>query len=309
MHLRLPGLTVGRLVPELSNLDLWIQRGYLLSEYRPDPSFLRVPIPLARSLAQPEQARIAATLGFATPQTKRFNYAYLDSLETSSLYSDLGDDDEDDDGVANWRRKLFVWTQLGDWCSEACYNEHQEQFRRRGFAERQERLERLEELRTAAALADARDRFLGALSDLWSALGADAPTLLHGRSGIDLGHYRTSFDQRVARDLELADDEEFRKRYIRGYELVQVPRFRNDIAGWREFVNSFARQLCLDETRGRSQSKLMQAVREAFDNAGEDEATFEDPEHLLTALRKIWQRPDRSRIAEGARTVSQYHLR
>jgi len=41
MRLRLPALTVGRRKSALASFDLWVQRGWLLSEYRPDP-ILRV---------------------------------------------------------------------------------------------------------------------------------------------------------------------------------------------------------------------------------------------------------------------------
>src|SRR3546814_19119570 len=55
--------------------------------------------------------------------------------------------------------------------------------------------------------------------------------------------FRSSIDERcwrerlgVDRDLELVTDPEFLARFINGCEVIDVPRFRMDIVGWRSFV-------------------------------------------------------------------------
>jgi hypothetical protein len=306
MHLRLPAITVGREVAGLSSFDLWVQRGRLLSAYRPDPTFLHVPVHLAKGLPQTELANLAIATGFTIRQTKRLRYRYVAAQVD-------GDEDEDDligpeeQEVGNWRRKLFVWTHLGDWCSEGCFDAHQHELKRRGFEERVQALEQLEALRALPARRATRDRFLGDLAKLWDRFGDAAPTLLRGGCELDLHFYGDLFDERVERDLELSEDLEFRDRFVRGFELVQVPRFRSDVAGWKEFVESLARQLVLDSTRGRSQSKLLKAVREAFKKVGTDERVLDDHKKLITALRDLW-RHSKPRLDRGsAAFVVRYH--
>lgn len=306
MTIRLPAIVVGRQVAAVSNFDLWIQRGRLLSDYRPDPGFLHVPLQLARGLPPAELARLAEGEGFAVRQTKSLRYRYV------AAPVEFGDE-EDEPGeseaaeIGNWRRKLFVWTNLGDWCSDPCFEANEASFRRRGYDDRVLALEQLQALRKPAEHAVAKDRFLGRVAALWDRFGDAAPTLLRGSTGLDRGAYEELFDQRVERDLALADDREYRDRFVRGFELVEVPRFRNDVAGWRSFVDSFATQLVLDASRGRSQSMLLKAVREALGTGRAGQAAWRDHRTLVAALRELWQQ-ERPRGSGPAARVERYYL-
>ncbi len=306
-HLRLPSIRVGRRRPELGSFDLWVQRGCLLSQYRPEPNFLRVPIHLSKGLSQTEQSQVAASSGFFVPTTRRLNYPFAMPPGLAPA-----DDDDDDDGEAeggNWRRRLFTWTRLGDWCSEACLVAERRNFRRKGHEARERRLECLETLRSGTVLRVERARFLTALGRLWTDFGSDAPALLRGDSGVDEAFYADLFDKRVERDLSLVSDREFRDRYLIGYELSAVPRFRPDVHGWAEFLESLARQVCLDATRSRSQSRLLAAIRAAIDAAGASADVLDDHDSLLTFLQKVFEdgeRGDRSAKA-AARIVAGYH--
>ncbi|MGE3918422.1 MAG: hypothetical protein AB7F78_22235, partial [Hyphomicrobiaceae bacterium] len=75
-----------------------------------------------------------------------------------------------------------------------------------------------------------------------------------------------------------------------GYELVQVPRFRLDVAGWRGFVNSFARQLCLSHLRGRSQSLMLKSLVDVLQEIGQSNDVFDDAGKLISTLRSEWGR-------------------
>lgn len=303
--LRLPNLSVGRKKPELSNFDVWVQRGYLLNPYRLDPSFLRVPIQLGKGLPPAEQATIAARFGFYVPQTKRLNYAYVGS---GASEADEADESDEEAEVRNWRRKFFVWTQLGDWCSEACYDLFKVQFRRRGSEERENRLTELAAFADGQTLAAARSRFLHSLTELWSAFGSDAPSLLRGAKQVDTPFYSALFNEKVGRDLEQARDPEFRQRFVSGYEVVSVPRFRNDVTGWQAFVRSLARELCADSRRRRSQSKLLNAVGHALEDTGLGTAPFEGNDTLLTTLRDRWLELKLTKSDGSVLLVANYHL-
>ena len=304
MFIRLPAMTVGRPRAALSNFDLWLQRGWLLSDFRPDPGFLHVQIQLGKGLPQTELARIAEGAGFAVRQTKTLRKRYVEAPIDFDDEDNLSDE-FDTPEIGNWRRKLFTWTNLGDWCSEACFEAHEKDFKRRGHEDRLHALEQLKALRNTAEHRTTKKKFLADIANLWDRFGEAAPTLLKGKEGaLHRDFYEELFEQRVKRDLELAEDREFCCRFTRGFELIQVPRFRNDVAGWRSFVESLGRQLILDETRGRSQSMLLKAVREALkDKAGT--SMWHDHRVMIEALREQWQRGGPS--ARGATIIAHYH--
>lgn len=310
LQLRLPGMRVGREQSTLSNFDLWIQRGYLLSDYRPDPSFLKVIVRLKQSLAQSEESQMVTHSGFDVPVNKTLTYHYAGNTGPTDDHQGAT---EDADGEAgNWRRRLFVWTHLGDWCSEACHRANRGNFKRRGYDDRVALIRALEGLEDPAALRKARQTFLDAVAGLWDRLGSAASSFLEGGANMDQAHYARVFDERVERDLDLIEDLEFKRRYLTGYELAQVPRFRTDIGGWSEFLESMARQLCLDHARGgRSQSLFLKAVRESIQAAGADSSILEESSSLLAFLRTSWRdsikRP--GTVSKPARILDAYHAR
>lgn len=133
---RLPALSVGRKKSALTSFDLWVQRGWLLSEYRPDPGFLRIPINLAKGLSQTEQQRLVTDSGFLVPTKKRLTFPY--ALPEGHVASDVDDEDVDEDEeIANSRRKFFVWTQLGEWCSEECHALEHRHFTKKDYEGRE----------------------------------------------------------------------------------------------------------------------------------------------------------------------------
>lgn len=301
LMLRLPAVTVGRNVSQVSNFDLWIQRGYLLSEYKADPSFLFVPIPLVKPLPGGEQSRAAASAGFDVRPTRSIRHRYID--DGSSAGGDDATATQMEQG--NWRRKLFTQTQLGEWCSRECQQARRSEFVRKGHERRTEALKRLQELASNDLRKAARRTFLNKVAELWTLLGDQAPDHLRGSDKLDRAHYRDTFNKKIARDLELAADPEFRRRYVTGFELVEVPRFRNDVAGWRSFVRSLAQQLALDEVKGRSQSRLLRAIRKAVEKEGGNASALLEPQALLELLRSMLQ----GDVGKGgaARLMSRYH--
>lgn len=306
INLRLPKVEVGRARRSLSSFDLWVQRGNLLAIYRPEPGFLRVGVPLKASLGESELSRTALSTGFEIPQVRRLTHAYVGG---ETWLDEVEHFEDADASFGDWRSKYFTWTQLGYWCSEQCLADLHTQFQRRGYAEREQQLRRLEHLRDAAALATARSAFLAMLSRLWEALGERAPEFLDGTGAIDRSRYSQLFDKRVRRDLELIEDEEFQSRYVTGFEIIQVPRFRTDLRGWREFLDSMARQLSLDNAKPRPRSKLLQAVRKAFVQAGCDPDALNEPVELLDELRRTWgdAPTGTGKVPKPVKLISTYH--
>lgn len=308
IRLRLPRLTVGRKKSAMASFDLWVQRGWLLSKYRPDPSFLRIPIHLGKGLSQTDQERVAATSGFFVPAKKRLTFPFaVPEGQTASGAEDYGDDDDGNGG--NWRRKFFVWTQLGEWCSETCYNAEHHHFRQKGYEERYAKLRRLEDLRSDDVRDVERARFLRALATLWIDFRDDAAELLRGADTLDEEYYAQLFDNRLARDLELVADEEFRNRYLSGYELSQVPRFRPDVRGWRDFIDSLVRQICLDGVRKGSQALLPRAILDTAELVGSGENIFDDPRDLLDLLKRVFEKGEagNAAMAKAATLITRYH--
>jgi hypothetical protein len=133
-------------------------------------------------------------------------------------------------------------------------------------------------------------RFLTRISTLWERLGQEAATYLEPQgNGVNMEFYRNVFEQRLERDLALADDEEFRNRYINGFELIEVPRFRTDAAAWRSFVDSFSRQIHLGSLKAKNHSLIFRRIFQTLVQYGDyNEDVFDDHNELSAILRARW---------------------
>jgi hypothetical protein len=279
--IRLPGMTIKDAGNKANNFDLWLQRGRLLSTFQPDPSFLRVHVNLRNELPPGAQEQIVQALGFETLKTRRLSFPYI--LATDNP-------DEESDSPGNWRSKYFTWTQLGFWSSDSCFRAHHALFRKAGHESRLQDLQRLRELAVPATRAAARSNFLHLVLRLWKGFEPEAANYLETKRGaVDQAFYTDSFDQRVERDLELANDAEFASRYINGCEVIDVPRFRTDAAAWRSFVDSFSRQIHLEGLKTKSQSKTFLYIHDALVEAL-NEMAFDDPGTIIKSLRSVWNK-------------------
>ncbi|WP_172122595.1 hypothetical protein [Devosia sp. 919] len=275
---RLPAIKVKDATGKASNFDLWLQRGLLAAAFRPDASFLRVHINLLAELPPGTLEQTIQQVGFETPRTRRLSIPYLEGVE---------DVEDGSDGGAKWRSRYFALTQLGDWCSKECRAKRGHLFRKAGHEDRIRILAILEGMADAGARELTRERYLSRIERLWAALGEDAGLYLRSSgTGVDLSLYAGLFEQRVDYDLELAEDEEFRQRFVDGVEIIDVPRFRVDAAAWNSFVESFARQLHLENLKKKSVSLIYQRIDSAFD--GLVDYPFEDPRKLVKAIRRHW---------------------
>ena len=271
---RLPAMWVEPADAPAGSLDLWLQRGHIVSEYRPDPGFLRISVELLKDLPPGALERSVNALGFETAPRRRLTRPYV------PIPGGGGGDER-------WKARYFAWTQLGAWCSASCRAEHGHLFVKAGHRGRLQALERLRRLADPMLLRQGKARHLADLERLWSALGRGAATYLRSAGrGLDRDHYAGQFEALVRHHLVLADDPEFRDRYVTGCEVIDVPRFRDDARAWRAFVTSLARQLHVEGMKRRSNSLLFQRMRKAFAGVADD--PFQDPSELVATLRGRW---------------------
>lgn len=276
VHVRLPAMTIKNGSEKASNFDLWLQRGRFVSAFRPDPSFLRVHVALLQQLPPGVLEQTVQGIGFEIPKTQRLSIAYV---ANPSL------DLERSTEPGNWRSRLCLRTQLGDWCSETCHRENGHLFRKSGYRSRERDLLQLSALKVGPARNQSKAAFLDRVEKLWTVMGDNAQTYLKAVGGrLALDFYAKSFDQRVSRDLELIGDKEFCRRYVDGFEVIDVPRFRLDAKAWKGFVDSFASQLHQEAMKQKSQSLIFQRLRDTFED---DEDTFE-PNKLINRIRSNW---------------------
>lgn len=288
VRIRLPGMTVKSSDSKAASFDLWLQRGRLIPVFRPDPGFLRVHVYLLKDIPRTELEQAIEGMGFDRQRGRRLSFPYLDGVAPAPDGEGEGERSQE-----KWRGKFCVWTQLGDWCSDSCHEEKGHLFKRSGDDLRAENLERLKAFARGKARTAARDEFLEVLRELRGTLGRGF-LRTNGR-GLDEAFYGKAFDKRVERDLALSEDPEFRKRYVNGCEVIDVPRFRTDHAAWRSFVESFAEQIHLESLKARPVSLVYQRMRELIP----DPETFDDPSDLVDALRCGWG--TRSRAGRGGR--------
>jgi hypothetical protein len=298
MYIRLPSLRIRPADSKVSNFDLWLQRGSLLSKFQPDTSFLRVNVSLLEALPAGDLVQSIQNIGFETPMLERLRIPYISGL--------AGDDNGDAIG-GNWLSQYFIWTQLGYWCSSACFKKNKSRFKRRGHEQRLENLRLLKELKKDGPREDALSLFLRRISDLWTVLGDRAATYLECLDGdVDLPVYQVLFDERLNRDLELAGDREFCDRYINGCEVIDVPRFRTDATGWRSFTDSFMRQLHVEWLKARSQSRIYNYIYGALEDEYDDDI-FDHPGKLASILRECWNEEQKGEKTTVGQYIDRYH--
>ncbi|MGD0866834.1 MAG: hypothetical protein ABSA49_14900, partial [Rhizomicrobium sp.] len=111
-HLSLPSFRVKQpmLLPEF---DAWIQRGRLAAKYADPQQFMKIAVKLKKPLPQDNVARQFQRAGLI-PQGSRdiVRYSYMEQSET-----------KDDEKTPQWKAAYCIWTHLGYWLSENCYDE------------------------------------------------------------------------------------------------------------------------------------------------------------------------------------------
>lgn len=297
VYVRLSGLTVKDAASKADNFDLWLQRGHFLSEYRPDTGFLRVALPLMKKLPPGDLEKRITDAGIEIPRTSKLSIQYVPINDVAG------------EG-GRWRRQYFTETDLGDWCSEACYREKKHLFRRNGYEQREESLQRLETILANDKVREkARFDYMSRVETLWRVLGPSAGSYLRSvKNGVDVDHYSGEFKNRLSRDAKLAKDDEFRSRYLNGFAVVPVPRFRIDTAAWASFRGYFVAQLHYDSLKQRAPGLLLRRIKSAL---GKGASKTLSPEKLSSFLDARWNKPTTAKDSDGLTVgeyIDRYHL-
>jgi hypothetical protein len=150
---------------------------------------------------------------------------------------------------------------------------------------------------------DRKNKFLDVLDSVWERL-LTVPTqpdgyLKGGSRGIDRGHYRVRFEKKLIADFRLAQDADFRTRYIKGYEFPNVPRFRQDTASWDNFIRSWSESVAVEASKKSTRSLLTRAITVVCKKFGVTLAELE-PDEIRDWLRDSWGAPV---IEAGTRTT------
>jgi hypothetical protein len=291
LHFRLPDITVRDAASKADNFDLWLQRGHLLSAYRPDTGFLRVAIPLKKKLPPGDLEKKITNAGIEIPPTGRLSIQYVPINDVA------------EEG-GQWRSQLFTRTDLGDWCSETCYKEKNRLFRRNDYKNRNESLQRLEKISSNAKIRkDVTSDCLKQIEKLWQAFGPSAGQYLESvKNCVDKKHYSAAIEDRLSRDAKLAKDSEFRSRYLSGFAVIAMPRFRIDTAAWATFREYFVAQLHYDSLKQRVSGLLLRRIKSAMGKGG---SQMLSAEKLSSFLEASWNKPATAKDADG-QTVGEY---
>jgi hypothetical protein len=254
-------------------------------------------LPLEKKLPPGDLEKKITDAGIEIPGTSRLSIQYV---PVSDVTGEGG----------RWRSQLFTETDLGDWCSEACYKEKKHLFRRNGYEKREESLQRLEMILTNDKVREkARSDYLGQVENLWRVFGPSAGSYLKSaKNGVDVDHYRGEFKDRLNRDAKLAKDGEFRSRYLNGFAVVPVPRFRIDTAAWATFREYFVAQLHYDSLKQRQPGLLLRRIKSAL---GKGTSQALSPEKLSSFLDAHWNKPAIAKDADGLTVgayIDRYHL-
>jgi hypothetical protein len=144
---------------------------------------------------------------------------------------------------------------------------------------------------------------LSRIDKLWQVFEPSAGTYLRAvKDDVDVVHYRGEFEDRLKRDANLAKDREFKCRYLKGFAVVPVPRFRLDTAAWATFREYFVAQLHYESLKQRAPELLFRRIKSAL---GKAESAAFLPEKLALFLETEWNKPAECKDADGL-TVGEY---
>ncbi|HZH27404.1 MAG TPA: hypothetical protein VEY95_09495 [Azospirillaceae bacterium] len=284
-RLWLPAFKVAPTGPS-PGFDAWLQRGMLASKYRDAQNFLMATVVLSNRLPQELVAQTFAARGLIEHGERSVvRFPYLESVA----------EDPNESATPQWKARYCIWTHLGDWLSDDCYQALGENMKSKIASERQGKInELLTNGRNETWKRERLDRFLSALDGVWQDLRAFnnqkvAPgSFLKGdRNGISRSHYSNVFDRKLASDLNMAADKHFHRRYVDGYDFPRVPKFRQDAIAWEEFVGSWCGSISIEAEKRASRSAITRAVKEATKHFGLNLFAME-PGAIQKWLRDTW---------------------
>ncbi len=266
--------------------DAWLQRGVLAAQYRNAPQFAILNIKLKKALPQDLVAQIFARSSF-TEQGERnvVRYAYLNGAD------DVDAEDAEAE-QSNWKARFAVWTHLGDWVSYDCHSAHREIMKSKSSATRNRNISQILRHEDDDPWIESRiEQLLAGLHQVWTELkGAKVSPgdYLESRNGgLNPVPYRERFLLKQKQDLLLAQDEDFKKRYINGFEFPAMPRFRQDTMAWEAFVRSWCESIAVEAVKSRTTSLVAKQIKRAMTFLKTDLSEL-SPLEIERVLRKHW---------------------
>ena len=283
--LYLPSFRISPVGPS-SCFDSWLQRGLLVAKYKDAQQFLNISIKLKKALPMDQVGEIFAEQGLielGVRNVVRYPYIGQPPIEES-----------DDDTATNWKASYCLWTHFGEWLSDDCYCAHRNIMQAKSSPSRQTKVkELLDHAGNKSWKDERRQAFLDTFDRIWQGLAAadiNPFEFLEGDGGgINEVVLHNKFDKKIEADICLAHDDDFRNRYVNGYEFPKVPRFRQDTAAWESFVHSFGESIAVEATRSKPLSKIVKFTRTAFSVMGLELAEMVSTD-ITDKLRKSWSK-------------------
>lgn len=268
--LYLPALTATRRNRQ-DSFDAWLQAGFLCHKYDPATDFLKFNITLAAPLPQGNIDNIFRQTGLISEgERDKLTFSYLTP-------SDIAGE------KVQWKSTFFIETCFGHWCSRACHKEFHELFAAANKEGRKEALDKFLEAEKTHTTNYFLDQFENTLLNAVQGLKADFDTYLPD----DTADYRQKASDQMDRQIKKAKTNYFAQKYVYGYDLQPLPRFRNDQSSWETFALDFCESLLFKALQKGDHSLLAKIVFETF---GENKLKEIDCEGLLKELRANWDK-------------------
>jgi|GEM_PF-2927983 len=273
----LPAIRV-REVRRSPGFDAWLQKGMIVAKYRDDQQFMRVQVRLRKELPAGQIEDVFKDAGLrrvGNSDVVRWAYIPVPS--------------ERDERTEKWKSKYCVWTHLGDWLSEDCYQRHSAKFESEAAPAKKLRIEELlSHGENVNWRAEKRRSFIALLQRVWERLHKTgvkpADYLIASRGKLDTAYYEGLLDKKIVADHRRAQDKEFQDRFIKGYEFSKMPKFRQDTPAWNAFVRTWVETVVLEASRKGTRSFVAKSVRDYLFEFSE----LLDVDQLQEALRIQW---------------------
>jgi hypothetical protein len=298
--LHMPSFKIFPWLTEARAFDTWLQRGLLAAKYRDAQQFLNVRVKLKSALPKDLVAEIFADQGLVDLEARNaVRFPYIGQLPL----------EENDDSIASqWKSQYCVWTHLGEWMSSQCHSTIGHTLRAKSSPAREAKVnELLDHADDKKWKSSRRQVFLGALDQTWQRLMAaeinPADYLFSDGKGIDRAAFTKKFDDKIKADLCLAADEDFRSRYVDGYEFAKLPRFRQDTAAWNSFVRSWGESIAVEAAKPNTRCKAAKIITSVFDAMGLDIAEM-DADDITGKLSKSWEKT--VSVADEKKTLGEF---
>lgn len=270
-----------------SRFDAWLQQGMLAAQYRNAPQFATLNIHLKKALPQDLVARIFARSSFTEKGERNVvRYSYLNGSDAQDTEITEGD-------RTHWKSRFTVWTHLGDWISNDCHRAHRAIMKSKASAARDRSIFRILESGCDAEWIESRiEQLLAGLNQVWrelEAAGVPPEQYLDGLYGkLNPISYRQRFIKKLEQDLQLARDEDFKNRYVNGYEFPAMPRFRQDTMAWEAFVRSWCESIAVEAAKNRTPSLIAKRIHDVMDYRETNLWELSQSE-IAEFLRKHWE--------------------